>query len=53
MCSDVYDARALARRLAQRGEEGLDEAHAAEVVDIEALIGPVGQRVSICKQAKA
>ena len=53
MCSGVYDARALARRLAQRGEEGLDEAHAAEVVDIEALLGPVGQRVSICKQAKA
>ena len=39
---DLHDARALARCLAEVGEEGLDEPHTAEVVDFEALLYPVG-----------
>ena len=39
---DLHDARALTRRLAEGGEEGLDESHTAEVVDLEALLYPVG-----------
>ena len=50
VCSDVYDARALARRLAQGGEEGLDEAHTTEVVDFKALLCPVSWQVSICNR---